>query len=271
MQQADRFSPITQGARLRSFEVGHLTLTETAHPPALQLPPHRHQVANIMIVLRGSFTETSNGESHECGPANVIVKPPALVHSDSYGRAGASCLIIEMKPPLLEGAELADHMKHFETGIPCVLAARLCEEFRMMDSTSTLAMEGLALEILAHALRNQRGESGTPAWLLQARDLIHETFTQRVSLSEIAEAVGVHSSHLSRAFRSHYRCTMGEYIRQLRLEYAIRQLTDSDKPLLEIALEAGFYDQSHFTHLFKLHTGITPVEFVRSVKRRRSS
>jgi AraC family transcriptional regulator len=75
--------------------------------------------------------------------------------------------------------------------------------------------------------------------------------------------VGVHPDHLVHAFRRQYHCTVGEYVRQLRIEFACRQITSSDMPLAEIAVEAGFADQSHFTKTFKRLVGMTPSEFQR--------
>jgi AraC family transcriptional regulator len=143
-----------------------------------------------------------------------------------------------------------------------VLTMRIYKEFRLMDSASALSIEALTLEVLAQATRrNLEGwPSPAPRWLREARDLIHEQFSQPVSLSSIAETVGVHPAHLAKTFRKHYHCTVGEYIRRLRLDYAVQELTRSNQSLAEIALAAGFYDQSHFTHAFKLHTGMTPAE-----------
>ena len=60
---------------------------------------------------------------------------------------------------------------------------------------------------------------------------------------------------------------MGEYVRTLRVEHAARRIAASDDALVEIALEAGFADQSHLSRVFKLHTGMLPREF-RSLLRR---
>ena len=42
---------------------------------------------------------------------------------------------------------------------------------------------------------------------------------------------------------------------------ASRELTDTDAPVAEIALRMGFFDQSHFARVFRVHTGLTPTEF----------
>ena len=73
--------------------------------------------------------------------------------------------------------------------------------------------------------------------------------------------VNVHPTHLCRAFRRHYRCTPGDYIRQLRIERARQYLAGSDTPLAEIALRVGYSDQGHFAAAFKRLTGFTPSQF----------
>ena len=113
-----------------------------------------------------------------------------------------------------------------------------------------------------------RTEAETPArrpsaWLEAARDLIHADLTARLSLAALAGAVGVHPITLARGFRSSYGCSVGTYVRRLRVELAGRWLTDTDLPLAEIALAAGFCDQSHFSNLFRRIIGVTPSHYRR--------
>jgi AraC family transcriptional regulator len=90
------------------------------------------------------------------------------------------------------------------------------------------------------------------------RELLHERAPATATLSELADAVGVHRIHLARSFRREYGVTLGEYARSLRLEWATAQLAQDETSLAEIATRAGFADQSHFTRAFRAHTGVTP-------------
>jgi len=154
----------------------------------------------------------------------------------------------------------------FRNGILLRLTTRLYKEFCNLDELSSLVIEGLTLEILAetsrHALQD-RAQQRLPYWLAQARELLRDQFGENLSLASVAQAVGVHETHLSREFRRYFRCTVGEYIRLLRIDFACRQLSASDNPLAEIALAAGFFDQSHFARTFKSQTGMTPHEYRR--------
>ena len=158
----------------------------------------------------------------------------------------------------------------FQTGPMVQLAMRLYGEFRDRDALAPLAMEGLMLELLAAAGRCPvTSADPRPArWLRQARDLVQDRFAENLSLRDIALAVGVHPAHLARSFRQQYHCTIGDFVRNLRMEQARHQLTTTDSPLCDIALAVGYSDQSHFTTAFKRHTGLTPSQFRKIVQKR---
>ena len=56
-----------------------------------------------------------------------------------------------------------------------------------------------------------------------------------------------------------------EYVRRLRVHFACSELLRKNARLIDLAAEAGFADQSHFTRSFKLVTGMTPCAFRRQV------
>jgi AraC family transcriptional regulator len=55
-------------------------------------------------------------------------------------------------------------------------------------------------------------------------------------------------------------------VRRLRVDWALRELSTSARSLSEIALDAGFADQSHFTRVFKRQVGVSPGAFRRSAR-----
>ncbi len=132
-------------------------------------------------------------------------------------------------------------------------------------------MEGLVLELLALAARRQNtdaigAERRSPRWLGQARALLHDRYRENLRLADVADAIGVHPAHLARAFRLRYGTPLGTYARGLRLTWAAGRLADSDDAIAQIALEAGFFDQSHFTRTFKRHFGLTPLAYRRAAR-----
>lgn len=176
---------------------------------------------------------------------------------------GGRCLIVEVKPlgveRLREHSAHLDKAAHFHGGQLSAIALKLYREFRFSDQLSSLLIEGLALEMLAVSSRCLKQFSDRmPRPLLNAREFIHAHFSERLTLTDISRTVGLHPVYLASEFRRRFHCTVGEYVRQLRIEFACERLSSSTESLASIAAAAGFFDQSHFTRTFKCATGMTP-------------
>lgn len=261
------------GTALRSCVVAGLTLTETAYAPSLRLPRHFHQSAYFCFVLQGNFTEFYERQSRACRPSTLIFHPSDEAHADHFHTA-ARCFNILLGARWVERARrhpgMADGSTDFRGGFLAQLAARLYKEFRHMDELSPLIIEGLTIEILGEAARSsiRRQRPTPPQWLERAREVIRDQFREPLTLAKVAGSVGVHETHLAREFRRHYRQTVGEYVRSLRVGFAGRQLSSSGTPLSDIALAAGFTDQSHFARTFKRLTGMSPAAYRRTFRAR---
>jgi AraC family transcriptional regulator len=132
-------------------------------------------------------------------------------------------------------------------------------------AASSLAIEGLALELIAEVSRPVGGScpERSPRWLGKARDFLDAHFREDVSLAATAAAAGVHPSHLARVFRRQLGSSVGEYVRAARVDFACRELARGEQPLAQIALAAGFTDQSHLARCVRQRTGMTPGAFRR--------
>jgi AraC family transcriptional regulator len=222
------------------------------------------------MVLQGSLLEFCDGQSRVVTPGTVFFLPPGWVHAGRIHGVGASCFEIRLEPrwlQRLEGGSLAlDAPAHFPSGPLGALVIRLRDEVRETDGASRLIAEGLALELLGEIARRRApvAERWRPRWLRQARELLETRFAESLSLEEIAAAVGVHPAHLASAFRAQYGCTVGDCVRRLRIDHACREIVRSKAPLAEIAFDAGFANQSHFSRVFKRLTGLTPAEYRRA-------
>src|SRR5262249_40004391 len=141
----------------------------------------------------------------------------------------------------------------------------LYRAFRADDAAAALIVEGLVLEILGEAFRTAPAadETGAPRWVRRARDILHDRYRQPPDLAGVAGEVGGHPRHLARVFRRLHGRTVGEYVPRLRIDSACRELARPGRPLLAVALEAGFSDQAQFCRTFKQHVGMTPSEFRR--------
>jgi AraC family transcriptional regulator len=255
------------GEILNRRHVGAFTLSESAYLPDTKLPEHSHEHSYFCILLQGTYTEKYGNKIRECKPSTVVFHPPGEVHANQFLKRGGKLFRLSLDHQWL--ARVREHSSalrnpaDFNGGSLAWLAIRLHEEFLRTDSVSPLVIEGLALEIVAELSRRtaSQAERREPHWLRLARELLREQFQDNLVLSSIADSVGVHPVHFARVFRKFHGCTVGEYVRLLRVESASRKLIASNAPLSEIAISSGFSDQSHFSKTFKHATGMTPAQY----------
>lgn len=252
---------------LSRSEVGGFDLSECAYPPGLRMPKHEHEPAYFSLVLTGSYTETIADEELAGRPSALVSHPPGRAHSVAFHEREVRIFRAEVKPRWLE--RLREYDLKLErpdcfAGGPAVgLALRLYKEFQETDKYSPLAVEGIIMELVAEVTRRagRTRERRAPRWLERAREVLHEQTGSVPTLAALAREVGVHPVHLAHEFRRFYRESVGECARRLRVERACAEMTRSGRPLSQIAADAGFYDQSHFSNAVKRHTGLTPAEF----------
>lgn len=257
------------GDVLRSRSVAGLILTETRHAAGVRLPHHCHENAYLCFVRQGTYREEYGSEQRECKPLTLAFHPEGERHKEEIAQAEVRSFNIEMEPWWLrrvqEAAPVVVRPMDFQGGAVTHLAVKLYREFRRMDAMSPLVIEGLMYELLAESLRTapKRELNQPPRWLLRAKELLHESWGEPITVAEVAAEVGVHPVYLTEQFRRHYRTTVSDYLRQLQLNGASRLLADEALPLAQVALQAGFADQSHFCRVFKRHTGMTPAVYRR--------
>ena len=255
------------GNILRSCTVSEFTLVETAYAPSIELPKHSHACAYLCLVLQGTYSEAYGRRIRVCKPSTLIFHPPDEVHSDHFHNADVHCFNVQLSPYWLnrvrEYSTVMDNQTEFYGGVLINLAMKLYNEFRLMDETAPLAIEGLMLEIVAEASRHAKFNVGqkTPRRIERAKEFLQAHFHESIRLEHIAKSVDAHPVYLAREFRRRYRCTVGEYLRRLRVEFACSKLSDSDESLAKIAVAAGFSDQSHFSRTLRSFTGMSPAKY----------
>jgi AraC family transcriptional regulator len=264
------------GETLRSSKVAGFELSERVYSPGYQTPKHTHKQALFCFVMQGYYTETYGASTRECKPSTLLFHPPGELHAEHFHDAGGRSFIIEIAPNWLsqirQRLPIADNSADFQGGVFELLARKLYREFAQLDQFSPLIVEGVMMEMLGETARGgaRKDSLSSPRWLQQAKDLLHARFTENLTLAEIAQNVGVHVGvhpvHLAQTFHKTFHCTIGDYMRKLRIEYACHELATSAKPIVEIALAAGFCDQSHFTRTFKRAIGTAPSQYRESLR-----
>jgi AraC family transcriptional regulator len=150
-----------------------------------------------------------------------------------------------------------------------LLQRQLFERIVNGSALEPLAVEETVVQLLENVVRS--AHQAAPQSRRQTpqnprkRDIIHhielilsDRLEERLTLAEVATEVGISAYYLCRLFHGATGTTLHDYRQNLRLRWSLENVASSDKPLVDIALEAGFSSHSHFTRTFRRQFAQTP-------------
>jgi AraC family transcriptional regulator len=237
--------------------------------PALHaMAPHMHDIPLMGVVLDGGFEERIGKAERRYSRGHVAFLPAGVVHSQRFGGSATRQIIFRPGGRWLEqladcGANFSD-APHLKDIAFCHLGERLLRELRQPDGFSAIVCEGILLELGAAFARGYAVASRPakpPAWLARTRDYLHAHTFSSVRMEELARVAGRHDVHVAREFRRFYGTSVGDYVRNLRLDAAALRLLVPQADISEVAFECGFSSHSHLCRAFKRRFGITPSRY----------
>lgn len=143
----------------------------------------------------------------------------------------------------------------------------LLEEANSESPAGRLYADSLIQTLTLHLLKNYTSagsvqeniHGGLSGYKLRrVKEFINANLEDDLSLAEIAEVADLSQYHFARSFRKTTGQTPQQYLMQQRIERAKELLAKNDLPIVEISLQTGFKNQSHFTTLFRKFTKLTP-------------
>ena len=203
------------------------------HCARADFPRHRHPLGYMCVILSGGLLEAGDAGRFRAGPGDVLVHKPFGAHLNLLGPKGAELLNLPIVPGLPEGLiSICD----------ADMVARLAERCPLDASKAVAA-----------AFSKSLGESDWP-------DVLAASLSKSASFSirEWARRHGLKPEMVSRGFRKAYGTTPRRYFAEARARRAWFALSEADKSLADIALDAGFADQSHMTRSVTGMTGLSP-------------
>ncbi|MEW6735874.1 MAG: AraC family transcriptional regulator, partial [Acidobacteriota bacterium] len=228
---------------IREATAADLFFTEAKHPPLYSLSAHAHARATITILLKGSFDESYMNRTETCVQSSILFRPPGKQHANRFGKIGGHNLVIEIDDKRLDAirpcSRIFETVSQWRDARLNTIAQQIHRELRVADTVSQLGLEGLTLELLAVAARQYlnltRRTATPPKWLRNVHDLLHDHFAEELRIADLATTAQVHPVYLARAFRAYYGVTPSAYLRQLRINWAAKELKNSPYQLSEIA------------------------------------
>jgi AraC-like DNA-binding protein len=134
---------------------------------------------------------------------------------------------------------------------------RMLKFFRMMD---LIGKSDSNLELASEDYLRKRFKP-----VNKRIDAIHNylmrNYREEVNLAKLATLTNMAEGSLCRFFKSQMGITIFEYLNRIKVDFACKLLMDPDLSILEICLDSGFNNLSHFNKQFRRISGLTPSEY----------
>jgi AraC family transcriptional regulator len=251
---------------------GHVSLLNAAS----DLVTHAHTEVHLIIWLEGTPGSMQIGESHVAlGPDVAAGVNSFEPHSHSFpeGCKPGLFLAFYINPDwaltrrgLPPGAQL---FRQAAIKLPSWVhgtAAGLFDRLRAAPEGDELL--GYEIERLIDSLLDAAGAGEGRAGMQvrhaydfrvrKAMELMKANVSERMSLDEVARAVGLSRPHFFALFKAQTNLTPNVYWNTLRMQEALRQLQTTHEPLTAVACNLGFTTQGNFTRFFRDHAGVPP-------------
>lgn len=260
---ARRHGHITVGAGGNGIERIEARFSEKA------FSPHRHDSYGIGVTLAGVQSFRYRGEQRHCLPGQCLILHPDEVHDGEPGTEdGFRYRIVYIDPALVQQALDGSPLPFVADPVlrtPGIGTALLADALDMEDAVDELRRVDIGTA-LARLLRAASGTErpGTalldlPA-LLRVRERIATDPAARHAADALERLSGLDRWTLARQFRAAFGTSPSRFRTMRQLDRA-RRLMTAGTPLAEVALEAGFADQSHLSRQFKRAYGMTPARW----------
>jgi AraC-like DNA-binding protein len=233
---------------------------------------HRHDTYAVGVTDRGVQVFDYRGSVHASRAGQVVVLYPDEVHDGRAGTPeGFGYRIVYVEPARL--AEAVRELRGRAWPLPFVrepvsanprLARAIDAAFRA--PLEPLAVDGVILEVAEGLIAGESGVGPVAsrrvdvAAVGRARRFLDAERTRVVRSTELESITGLTRYELARQFRVLLGTSPYRYLLMRRLEFA-RDRMHADRPLAEVACDAGFADQAHFTRAFKAAFGLTPARY----------
>jgi AraC family transcriptional regulator len=206
---------------------------------------HAHDWRVLSLFVLGSYSnQTEIGERFIAGPSAILYSAGAA-HRNTAGQDGFEQIEIEFDPAWLRSVSLpAGPVLHWlggRTGAQARALARICTH-----DVSEESLLAALQQFFAAAASDISGRR--PAWLDSVARRLRDDPTRKVS--ELARGAGLHPSWLGTAYRQAAGEGLMDAAARFRVEQAAKLLRETGLPFADIAMEAGFCDQSHMIRTF---------------------
>jgi AraC family transcriptional regulator len=245
------------GCNRRSYDAGGIILTETEYHAKVFEGWHAHEDIHLSLIIKGGNREERKQSETAILPGTLLFYHQDELHRNLNTSHPSKNINLEITGKFLRQHELEESklekvVRHPAAGFSLL---KMYREAVLVDQFSGSTIQMLFLALLPDMEKLDRKQ---PAWLKTVIDFLQDNWQLHPGLNELAGISGVNPFTLSKHFSKYIGCTLGEYMRKLKVQHALRLIHTGNLSLTEVAYSCGFADQSHFTRNFRELTHLLP-------------
>ena len=224
---------------------------------------HCHENSHISFVLSGGNLEKRRNTEVERTSGKITFYHSGEYHQSTCLKNYSRHINLELQPQFLNENGINESLLNLAVANSPdakFLLLKTYKELNSDDKWSSVSIKLILFELINHYSYLQYNRRNH-FWIDKVDEILHDNIHEQLSLNYLSNILDMHPVTISKQFHKYFSCTLGEYVRKLRIEKALNLIKTSQYTLTEIAYECGFSDQSHFTRTFKALTGLLPTQF----------
>ncbi len=235
---------------------------------------HYHETYTVGITHYGSGSFYYRGEKRSTFPGSINVLNPGEIHDGENHKCSANWRYKDFYISTKLMSKILNQMGLKNSRLPFFSEKGIDDEklwrslnglfAEIINTDNKLSIQSKIIEIFSEMIEKYSDVncslpkiSNEKVKMNIVREFLKENYTKNISIGQLSKAVNLSPYYLIRSFHKNYGLPPHAYQNQLKLQAAKEDLLKS-KSMASIALEHGFYDQSHFTRQFKRTYGVTP-------------
>jgi AraC family transcriptional regulator len=224
---------------------------------------HAHEHTNLVFILEGGCLEKRQQNTYERKVADLAFLHAGECHETRFTDGCTRYISLDIRPETFVRYGISENgleQAVQQTPDAKFLVLKMYRELLQNDELTGDAIQMALLE-LAAVSRIVSDTKRPPVWVRTVYQLLQDRWNETITLQELSLAAGVHPITISKHFPRYFACTLGSYLRKLRIERSLPLIKNSDLSLTQTAYACQFFDQSHFIRNFRACTTLTPKQF----------
>lgn len=256
---------------------------------ATDIPPHNHNFFQLIYCKGGCGSITIRNTTYTAYPGSVYLAAPGVYHAikneealslleckfsahgqfaaqiqqlpDVFGIEKSETAVLLLKNVIHEGFSKKEH---YNSAADANLLLFFVELLRLASGKKELLKPQ---KVYSHLEVQRNMNDDCEVMMLNILPFLEEHLSEKITLDMLASRVHFNKTYFIRRFKALWGCAPMQYVNQLRLQQAARQLATTEDPISHIAQRCGFASAHYFSRKFHEEFGLSPQAYRISQKR----